>query len=60
MKGRKRVEEKVGTMDKGKKQSTVTNIVNIIPTVSIITFNSFINQKVEIIKVGQNTKPNSF
>ena len=60
MKGRKRVEEKVGTMDKGKKQSTVTNIVNIIPTVSIITFKSFINQKAEIIKVGQNTKPNSF
>ena len=33
MKGRKRVEEKIGTMDKGKKQNTVTNIVNIIPTV---------------------------
>ena len=33
MKGRKRVEEKIGTMHKGKKQNTVTNIVNIIPTV---------------------------
>lgn len=40
MKGRKRVEEKIGTMDKGKKINTVTNIVNIIPTVSKITFNS--------------------
>ena len=40
MKGRKRVEEKIGTMDKGKKQDTVTNIVNIIPNVSIIMLNS--------------------
>lgn len=40
MKGRKRVEEKTGTMDKSKKQNTVTNIVNIIPAVSIIMFNS--------------------
>ena len=40
MKGRKRVQEKIGTMDKGKKQNTVTNRVSIIPTVSIITFNS--------------------
>ena len=63
IKSRKWVEDKTRTKNKGNKQKTLTNLIDINPTIAVITLNNIgLNApiKTEIVKEDQKQDPNIF